>query len=429
MVLDLATILSKSVVEHEPAYPAGGPGSIVWFAAAQADAMPRWGVNYRNRDSELRQFWPTESVFASALGSTVQKYAAFGWQLEGPPRVVNMVSNILHSSEDGKGWIAFVTKILLDLFTQDNGAFAGVSRVDNENPASPVINMYHLDSAKCFRTGNPLTPVYYWDSKGRAHALKWWQVITFEEMPSPIEEYRNMQYCVLTRMLTAAQILRDIAIYKQEKVSGRFHRSIHMVSGVHKRNVDEAIMSQRAEADGLGLTRYMQPLIVAALDPNAGITHEQIDLASLPDGFDEDLTMRWYINQLALAFGADYQDFAPLPGGNLGTSQQSEVLHLKAQGKGASLFMRSVEQIFNKHGIMPRNVTFSFGEQDVTVNIDRARAKMIRSQDRSMRIASGEITPEVARQEAVDNGDMPVSYLSMFDQVDTTGDIIVNSSI
>jgi hypothetical protein len=54
---------------------------------------------------------------------------------------------------------------------------------------------------------------------------------------------------------------------------------------------------------------------------------------------------------------------------------------------------------------------------------------MIRSQDRSMRIASGEITPEVARQEAVDIGDMPASYLAMFEQEDTTGDIIVNSSV
>lgn len=429
MVLDLATILNKSVVEHEPADPVGGPNSIVWYLAAQADTFPRWGQNYRSRDYELRRFWPTESIFASALGSVVQRYAAFGWQLEGPARIANMVSNILHSSEDGKGWIPFITKVLLDLFTQDNGAFAGLSRVDNENPASPVVNMYHLDSAKCFRTGNPITPVYYWDRLGKTHALKWWQVITFEEMPCPIEEYRNQQYCVLTRMLTAAQILRDIAVYKQEKLSGRFHRSIHLVSGVHKRNVDDAIAAQRSESDGMGLTRYLQPLIVAALDPNARITHEQIDLASLPDGFDEDLSMRWYINQLALAFGADYQDFAPLPGGNLGTSQQSEVLHLKSQGKGAALFMRSVEQIFNRHGIMPRNVKFSFGEQDVAENKERAQAKMIRSQDRAMRIASGEITAEVARQEAVDIGDMPASYLTMFNQEDTTGDIIVNSSV
>jgi hypothetical protein len=148
-----------------------------------------------------------------------------------------------------------------------------------------------------------------------------------------------------------------------------------LVSGVHKRNIDDAISAQRYEADGMGLTKYLQPLIVAALDPNAHITHEQIDLASLPDGFDEDLAMRWYINQLALAFGADYQDFAPLPGGNLGTSQQSEVLHLKSQGKGAALFMRSVEQIFNRHGIMPRNCKFSFGEQDVAENTRNVRRR------------------------------------------------------
>jgi hypothetical protein len=428
MVLDLATIVRKEVVEHYPADQMGGPFDHIFWIASQADEFPEWGQSYRNRDWMLRRFWPREPIFASALGSVVERYAAFGWKVEGPPRTANMSRRMLNMCQDGKGLEALFKLMLLDSFTQDNGAFAGISRVNNNDPTSPVVNLYHLDAAKCFRTGNPMTPVYYWDRLGKAHALNYWQVMVYDEMSCPIEEYRGQNYCVLTRCLRAAQILRDIAVYKSEKLSGRYHRAIHLVSGVQTKTIQDAMDGQKQIADGMGLTRYLQPLIVASLDPTSRVTHEQIDLASLPDGFDEETTMRWYINQLALAFGSDYQDFAPLPGNNIGSSGQSEVMHLKSRGKGAASFMRTFEIMFNMHGIMPDTVTFSFGEQDVAENMDRAKVQMIRAQGRAMRVASGEITAAVAAQEAVDVGDMPEAYLKMMGLRDETGDVILNSS-
>jgi hypothetical protein len=91
--------------------------------------------------------------------------------------------------------------------------------------------------------------------------------------------------------------------------------------------------------------------------------------------------------------------------------------------------MRLLEQRFNMHGIMPRNVTFSFGEQDQAENLEIAKVRMIRAQTRAMQISSGEITPEMARQIALDQGDLEEAYLNMIGESNATPDVILASSM
>jgi hypothetical protein len=142
------------------------------------------------------------------------------------------------------------------------------------------------------------------------------------------------------------------------------------------------------------------------VDPTATLSHVHIDLASLPDNFDEDVSFKWYVAQLAVAFGVDYQEIAPLMTGNLGSSQQSEIMHLKTRGKGPALVMNIFENIINS-GLIPGNVKFRFLEQDVRAETEKAEARFNRGKDRSLRIKSGELDPKAARQLAVLDGDLP----------------------
>jgi hypothetical protein len=254
--------------------------------------------------------------------------------------------------------------------------------------------------------------------------MKWYQIIPLAEMPSPIEHMRGMQYSAITRMLRAAQILRDISVYKAEKISGRFAGAVHLVSGVQGPSIEAAIKRKSADADSEGLSRYLLPIIIASLDPTATVSSTTLMLASLPDNFNEDTTMKWYINQLSLGFGGDYQDFAPLPGGGLGSSEQSETLHMKSRGKGPRLFMSMVEHIFNFHGVLPRLVVFSFGDQDVSEDMEHAKLRKMRAEERAIRIQNQEITPQVARQLAVDCGDLDERYLSVLSEQDISSSAI-----
>jgi len=128
-----------------------------------------------------------------------------------------------------------------------------------------------------------------------------------------------MQLCAVSRILRAAQYLRDIATYQREKVGGDNPNAIYLVGGVGSKVISDAMEQHKARQAERGMVRYVIPLIVGSLDPTATVAVEQIDLKSLPDGFDTEEAMKWYINQLALGFGADYQDFAPLPGRALGS--------------------------------------------------------------------------------------------------------------
>lgn len=419
-----------------------GDGSYVLWLAQVADEIPPWGTYIIERDIKLREFWPTEPTLASAMFTTAAMYASFDWSLEGPTGLCNIVRSIIHNSEHGQGWNQLIIKTLLDYWSQDNGTFIEVIRTA-DSASAPVMQLNHLDAGRCRRTGRWDTPVIYWDMYGAMHLLKWYQVIEMTDMPSPIERMRGYGTCAVSRVLRQAQTAKDIGVYKREKVGGRWHKAIHLVSGVGQKMIEQTMQKQNIESDNQLVSRYSLPIILATTDPSAPVTHQQIDLASLPDNFNFDEEMRWYVIYLALAFGQDPQDYAPLPGGNLGSAQQSKVLAQKAHGKGPRLFMRNLEHLFNFHGIMPRTVTFSFDEQDLSEDTERTMLMWRRAQILSLLTTPGGkgmgqpgaptqepvLNATTARKLLVKWGDLPEDYLADYGEQKTGDDLVTSTGI
>ena len=390
-----------------------GPAPFILSFASFADTIEAWGRNIKLRDKQLREFFPTESMLASAVYSTSIRNASFDWEIVGadpskpkPKNTIAAVTRMLRNFDRGRGWVRGIVKTFVDLYTQDNGAFWEVIRSDDK-PDAPVLNIAPLDAGRCRRTGNPLIPVIYTDRRGREHLLKWYQVVTLEEFPVSIENLYNIQICAVSRALRAAQILRDVAIYKHEKVSGQNTRAISFVSGVSRAELEEALELTAAHNENKGFVRYSQPVVIPGVDPTNPVSVATIDIASLPDGYDEETTYKWYLAQLALAFGVDYQEFAPLPGGALGSGHQAEILHLKTRGKGPAMIMALLEHVINFSGIIPANVRFTFKQADVRAESEKAEARFLRGKDRALRLNAGELDAEAAMQLAVQDGDLP----------------------
>lgn len=395
-----------SVIDFPKADSFSGPYSpFVLGMAEVADSFTKWGTNVSKRDQELREFWPSESMLAGAIYSVCARNAAYEWKLEGPDKTVEAVEYILNNAITAgqSGWMPFITALSEDLYGTDNGAIFEIIRKDER---SPVVGIAHLDSVNCFRTGDPKYPIIYRDRNSKLHKMPWYNVATITDMPSTTEKMNGVGYSAVTRVLRSAQIMRDLAQYKHEKVSGQFYRAIHFVGGVAKSEIEDVQNRGLEEARNQGLVRYIMPLIIASLDPEKPVSSETIELASLPDNFDLDTELKWYIASLALGLGTDYQDFAPLPGGAIGTGTQSEILHRKSRGKGPAWFMEMVTNIFKWRGIVPRNVEFQFIEQDLMAESDQARLRKLRAEERAIRIQSGEIDLETARELARLSGDM-----------------------
>jgi 2'-5' RNA ligase len=382
------------------------------------------------RDRKLREFWPTEPIIASAIQTIVAARANMSWSLDGPPRTVGIIQRMMQSANLGKGWLDLQIKVCTDLLTQDNGAFVEIVRQEDA-PNSPVLNLAHLDAGRCIRTGIPETPVIYYDRHGVEHKLAWYQVLTFEDMPSPIEEMNGLQVCFLSRVLRAAQIIKDFGIYKREKIAGRNPGEIHFVSGVQTKLINDKLQDDQHTADNQGYSRFMLPTIIGSLDPNSTVSTASIDLRSVPDGFDEDTTLRWYIAQIAMAAGADYQEFAPLSTGTLGTSSQSEVLDRKSRGKGQETWRKLWEHKLNFNGIMPQSVTFAFDEKDIESDLRQADLG-----DKQAKIFStyydkgqGVLPLNVIHQMMADEGILKPEYMALLNTTDVTPDIVATDDI
>jgi len=427
--LDISDVNRRSVVSTPKASENMSPyaGYYTFRLSSITDNIEPWGRDWRKRDRQLREFFPTESFVAGAIYSMAAANANFRWELDGPPRTVEQVRILCNTANRGQGWVSFAQKVSLDLFSQDNGAFIEFIRQGNSE-SSPCIGIAHLDSAQCVRTGDPKEPVIYYDRLGKARLLKWYQVCALSEFPSGIESMHEIQYSGLTRVLRMSQIIRDIMLYKAEKVSGRFEKELHVIGGPSKQEVADAMARGNERADNDGLTRFMQGIILTSMDPEKPVSYEKIDLASLPDGFNYDDELKWYLAAMALGFGRDYQDFAPLPGGGLGTSTQSEILHMKSKAKGPALFMRIMEYVLNFYGVMPSSTTFNFEEIDPDEEAQTADTRKVRAETRAIQIASGEITPQVARQMASDEGDLDEEYLNMMGDEDATTDVTVEDN-
>lgn len=393
-----------------PSSPGGMESSLIWLVASAADEIEPWGRKPKLRDYQLRQFLPTESLFSSALGMVISRNAAFSWYVEAATRTQTRIRRILEDCNFGKGWSDFIAKLSMDLYTQDYGAFVEVVR-EPDTPTGGLVALNNLDAARCWHTGDPKIPVIYQDRMGRHHALNWWQVLTFVDMPTSIENLYGLQICSLSRLLLAAQVTKSFSIYRYEKISGRHAKALHLVKGFNTLQLKDALASMQANADARGFLRYVQPMMLGSHDPKAEVGHDTIELASMPDGFTEDTAFKHYIAQIAMAFLSDYQEFAPLPGGNLGTSSQSEVLHAKMRGKGPALFMKMITHSLNSL-VMPENVEFGFAEPDLEAEMTEANVRLARARERKERLESFEITVEEARQMAADAGDLPQEMLT-----------------
>jgi len=405
----------KRSVQDQPA-PAEGPVNHIYTLelASAADTIRPWGNYPMYRDTQLRVFWPTEPYLAGAITNIGFRSVALQWEVvHRSDRVEQAVTDTLRTAlaGDSFGWAPFMLKFSQDLCTQDNGAFIELIRDPGQDanskfkgPMAPVLGIGHLDSNRCVRTGNTKYPVRYRDRNGREHKMAWYQVIPFSDQPSAIETMNGIGFCGVSRVLRMAQLARSLAVYKDEKISGRHIKQINFVSGVSRQDIKDELERGVEEANNLGMTLYLQPRILASLDPEKPVSTATIDLAQLPDNFDFDQDMKWYISCLALGFGVDYQEFAPLPGGNIGSSAQSMILHRKGSGKGPAVLMRMLAEAFVNYGVIPRNAELRFNDKDEQEELERQNVRTKAMEEYAIAVNSGILTPEAAARDMVKRG-------------------------
>lgn len=340
-------------------------GSLLVRIASMADEIPAWGYYPMGRDEYLVQISHAESMMASAVYALSAKMKALPYKIVGKPRTEAYLTEMLDNCEQGDGFPVMIEKVITDLLTRDNGAFIEV--VGRGNPNKEIIgiptDLLHMDSSLVWRTHDPIFPVIYCNPKtGEYHKMHRSRVIRMSNHPSPKELARGVGFCAVSRALRDVQIMRDIKLYKYEKVSGRFRRAIGYGSGITPKQFEAALASVDEKADAMGLARYMGiPFVLSQKDSmELGL----LDLASIPDGFDIEKDTTIYAYTLAAAFGVDAREFWPATASGA-TKADASIQHLKAEGKGIGDLIMTISGGLNRR-VMPRDKSYARFEYDFT---------------------------------------------------------------
>lgn len=372
-------------------------------------APPYWSLQ---RDAILRATVHHEAMWAAAVGIAISKLAALSFNvISKKPRLAKEAQDILINADGERvGWVGFISKVVRDYLTTDNGTFIEVVRA-TKSPGSKVLGLRHLDSMRITRTGDPAIPALYRDRWGKIHEMKDYQIIMFSDMPDPSETYYGVGMCAASRCYGAIYKLASIEWYLREKVSGLHPLAIHIVNGVLDQQLKGAIDAAKQEEISRGLVAYMGAVIV-------GIPAEQqpmvatIPLAELPDRFQRkeefDLSMLTYADSI----GLDIQELQPLSSGNLGNSTQSQMLHDKARGKGLTAFRQDFTHAMN-HYVLPDGVEFEWLEKDYRDLTQKEDITTKRVANAQARITAQITTPAQELQLLVDEDELPKEFLTV----------------
>jgi len=126
------------------------------------------------------------------------------------------------------------------------------------------------------------------------------------------------------------------------------------------------------------------------------------DLVSTPDWFDKDISIRWGMAAIALAFGVDYRELWPATVTGA-TKADASMQHLKARGKTIGQLVQDVTRAFNAK-FLPPHLEFIFDFMDDEQDAAKADIMAKRSEAYERYTKNELITGRVIHEKMLSDG-------------------------
>lgn len=410
------TVQARATQEMQEGGPFAGVAEVfAWLAHAGGTVAPWWS---RVRDKQLSMVWRQSDALSSAMDTLQNKLTSIPFKVEPVDpscrahikQAEEYEQNLWDMTDFGVGWTAGIKPAIEDLFGQDNGLFIEViGEGQKDKPlVGSALGIAPLDAEQCVRTTNPEFPVVYYDPlSGSRFKLHHTRVMSAAQMPSARSRMNRVGFCAVSRCIQAAQNLMDIATFKMEKLGSRPKRQILVGrKGLTADDITLAFKAADTQMDNMGLSRAAQTVVIAprrALG-NVEIQLDQIDLASVPDGFNEQESVTLGVYFLAWAFGVDAREFWPATSSGA-TKADAMVQHMKARGKAIGNTISLLEQLLNRY-YLPTHLKMKFDVQDDEEDQQRAAIQDTRSTTHDRDMKGSVYSVRIARQMMVNDGHM-----------------------
>jgi len=337
---------------------AGGYGGFLPLRLLAEMEPPDYAANSMRRDQWLRAVWRLEPHLAGIINAVVLVDSNRGWTLTGGRNQVRRYTAMLHNADGGMGWRHFFRKASLSYWCTDLGAIVEWGR-DGAN--GPLRALYHVDSARCYLTGNPDYPLAYNPPRGPRQEWRASDFYRCASLPSDDEAFYGLGFCAVSRALELLRLLYAVMLHDQEQVAARAPKGLLLLQGISETQWLQSLQARKEEQDSLGRQYYGGVQVLASM----GI--EQVDaklvaLSQLPQNFDAEKFMNLAMYGYALCFGYDPREFWPVSAGTLGTARETEAQALKASGKGGMDFPLSFQEGFQRE--LPPTLAYEFEQRD-----------------------------------------------------------------
>ena len=371
------TAIERNSVQVLPDAQRDGGAPAFFWETARGPILPAWGT--RERERALRVWYRNQynTLIQGAFAGLTKRWAATPWEISGPKRATKTFQDMFRAADFGRGWSSFVQKMALDFLRQDGGAYVEVIAPGNpmKAPTGPVMALANLDSLRCMPTGDPEYPVVYYNRAGKMHLLHRTRVIHIVDMPDGDERNPGYGLSALSRSIAVVERQLLMAQFIRERLDDKPLPGLNIISGVTKKQLDEAFNSYRREQSSDGAQIFGRAMWLNNLQPDQPVSVESVQFASPPEGFDYATYTEIDVNELALAIGVDKQELWELGSGDLGSGAQSEVLHAKSQGKTFGAFLIELERVLND--VLPESCEFAFKVQDPYEAAERAQSAQV----------------------------------------------------
>lgn len=370
---------------------------------------PYWS---KARDAVLSSTIDWEDFWAGALSIVVTKAGATKFEVEAVNDLMaRRGQELFHDANGQQGWGHFISQHIQQFTTTDNGAFVELDRVDNSKPGSKVIGIYHLDSMRCYRTGDPDKPVIYQDLHGSYHYLAWWQVFSISDMPNPLNNYFGVGRCAAGRAYRTIRRRVAAELYDYQRMSSGAPQDLTFLTGITPQQLDLMLKSYEANKAAKGMTVYGGAALIPLMIKDS-ISHVSVPIASKPPNWDEETELEHSAIKYANALGIDKAEIKSLTGKMAGTATQSHVQHAKAATKGLALWQNRFEYFMSNY-VLPTQASFHFIEIDLA-QLEQ-QAKVFGTWLSALVPAIGKdgklLTPQQAVQKLVDEKQLDPVYL------------------
>jgi len=436
------TLAPSAIQGNTLEYPSSAPAvfglAFPWLMSppSYTDLPTYWSPR---RDWVLSVTPQKEDMWGAAVAIASTRFAAHGYIIkdsQDSSRRVASSLQLLKGANGGEGWVPFALKVMRDLLTTDNGVFIRIRRqgdtttqirvkaqpaivsgalrqdfseaaVTTSAPGSKITGLYHLDSLRCIRTGNLAYPLRFMPINGMQQILRWDQVLMYADQPSPRAELFGVGECAAGR---AYKTIAKLAAMEQlvfENLTGGGANKLVFFQGINDPTLQAILKSGEADAQARGLVYYLGT-ILGAIPSDTPISMVEVKLKELLSNFipkdERDNGYLIYANTI----GVPVQSIQPLSGQGLGTGTQTLVLDDAAKGQGAMpAFIKWWEQTVSDR-VLPATTELQFAdENDMRDQKAHAEVQKLRADTRKVQIDSGEISPAMARQLAVDSEDLP----------------------